>query len=89
MTLSHLLIIEEVEDKVYLAVRRLQNNQPITNGRVHTGLGGVQRLVARKKSWCTWIIYRHEIPYDTLPSTVVKHGKGEYPLRKIYIDLKT
>jgi hypothetical protein len=44
------------------------NRQCLTAGIVHAGFSGLQRFVARKKSWCTLIGNRFVLPHDTIPA---------------------
>ena len=46
-------------------------HESTTHGRVHAGLGGFQRLVARKKSWCTLGKLSPRNPHQTLAVIVM------------------
>jgi len=44
-------------------------HETLTAGIMHTGFSGLQRLVARKKSWCTLIEYRFVLPHGIIPAS--------------------
>ena len=54
------------------------NKQHTTHGIVHAGFIGFRRFVARKKGRCTRISYRHVIPHDTIPSTVMPKARRKH-----------